>query len=763
MKCGYKILAKTRFWSLGGNDLSVILIWQCANRERGDRMRIRRRTAFALMLSTVSLVILTIPAEGWTSLPVVDDQNLFMPGTQPGGAGTFRGVSYCEACHGGYDEDVEPAHNWRGSMMAQAARDPLWLASLAVADQDSIWALGNPNAGDLCIRCHSPTGWLEGRSDPTNTSNLTGNDFDGVSCDFCHRMVDPFAKHGQSDVPPDTDPTAISLADQTYLRDIFVLDNHTLFDASPFLSPAHIATSFGNGKLPNYIESTSGQFFVDPSETIRGPYWDINPLHSFNYSRFHQSKMFCLTCHDVSNSVLASVLSDIDVPETQAAASYFHVERTASEFLLSAYGQGGAEALIPGVDWASTCQDCHMRDVSGKGALMSGAPVRDDLPLHDLTGGNQWILKMLASSDAAGPTYDQYNYDILSGQKYPGAQVDVAGIQGHGQALLDGAERVGDLMESAANLTLIDQTSEAVTLRVQNNGGHKLLSGFPEGRRVFLNVKFYDKDGNLLGEINPYDPLVTTISGGNEAYVSGGILTKTHEKLVWEAIMSSSLTGENKTFHVALATDRYKDNRIPPKGFDTTQMNSRMVQPRWNGEDAPNYFTSEEYAGGYDEVTIDLPSGTVTWNATLYYQTTSKEYVEFLRDEINGDGQTLASPAPSGELLAYIIQDDPFFSNLKGWGDAMWDLWLHNDGNEPVQMTSLGGAFQIDDGEDDEEPSFMEEFWWLALILVLVLILGLVAFRMFKKRSAEEPLKEEEDSPGMDREHSERDDKGKRT
>ena len=37
------------------------------------------------------------------------------------------------------------------------------------------------------------------------------------------------------------------------------------------------------------------------------------------------------------------------------------------------------------------------------------------------------------------------------------------------------------------------------------------------------------------------------------------------------------------------------------------------------------------------------PPGAAGWVATLYYQTTSKEYIEFLRDEINGnpDNQTL--------------------------------------------------------------------------------------------------------------------------
>lgn len=129
--------------------------------------------------------------------------------------------------------------------------------------------------------------------------------------------------------------------------------------------------------------------------------------------------------------------------------------------------------------------------------------------------------------------------------------------------------------------------------------------------------------------------------------------------LVWETEMSSSITGEQVTMHVALGTDRWKDNRIPPKGYDTAHMNERQSQPRWNGADAPNYFTAAEYAGGYDKVTVSKPTGATSWNATLYYQTTSKEFVEYIRNEINGTANTLVSPTPSGEPQAYIIQTDP--------------------------------------------------------------------------------------------------------
>jgi hypothetical protein len=432
--------------------------------------------------------------------------------------------------------------------------------------------------------------------------------------------------------------------------------------------------------------------------------------------------------------VLPLGANDLSLPEKQVGSSYFHVERTTSEFLLGAYGSGGAATrggiYDSGVTYAAKCQDCHMRDLANtKGCNKKGTPARDDMPFHDLTGSNQWIMRILASVDQNGPVYDDYNYQILSGNKYPGATVDVAGIQGTGADLRDGAERATQQIGLAATLSTVSEDANNVTFRVQNNTGHKLISGFPEGRRMFLNVKFFDGAGDPIPntEINEYAPLVTTQDGqGNEVYDSGGDIVAKTEELVWEAETMSDLTGEDHTFHFALATDRYKDNRIPPLGFPAPgesgwdDVMARLVQPRSGGVDAPDYFTTAEYHGGYDDVEIAKPAGTASWLATLYYQTTSKGYVEFLRDEINGTGgtlNTLGNPAldplsqllcidggtvdlcsnqPGGTVLnpdsdpAYLIQDDPFFDNLKGWGNAIWDLWLHNNGAAPVMMAQLG-------------------------------------------------------------------------
>ena len=50
-----------------------------------------------------------------------------------------------------------------------------------------------------------------------------------------------------------------------------------------------------------------------------------------------------------------------------------------------------------------------------------------------------------------------------------------------------------------------------------------------------------------------------------------------------------------------------------------------------------------------------------------------RQHAEFLRDEINGTATTL--PA-----AAYVAQTDPFFAQLKAWGNAIWNLWYHNHG-----------------------------------------------------------------------------------
>jgi hypothetical protein len=617
-------------------------------------------------------------------------------------------------------------------MMAQSSRDFLFWACLTVGAQDSIWAVGSPNATDICERCHFPKGWLEGRSDPTNASLMTGADFDGVQCDFCHRMWDPFFETtyagtregsdwlGYWDETNASDTPSQPAADATYAEDMTLAQAILQFNGANF---------FTNNLPPvDYIESGSGQYFVSSDAGKRASFADATARHQMFYSRFHKSKYMCATCHDVSNPILANLGADPTQPlpsELNSAFSYLHVERTFSEFMLSAYGQQGGAATNPefqaqgatDITHASKCQDCHMRDVVGQGADKRDAVVRPNdsvehpqsgQPLHDLTGGNAWVSYVLASAIPGSPNYDAFN-DTQLNQGPAVLTLDLT--QGEGidpVALLAGVDRAKQQLLLAATIKTLtyDSATGALSFQVQNNSAHKLISGFPEGRRMFVNIKAY-AGGSLIYEANPYDAAAGTLKGLTYDYLGQGLpnpqplgANETHiDALVYEMKPSSTdLTGETKTFHFALATGRYKDNRIPPRGFNIGGAAARVSVPVWEGVDAPAYFTGDEYGGGYDEVSLTIPAGADNVEVNLYYQTTSREYIEFLRDEIKGTGNlTLSSPTPSGEPSAYVIQTDPFFSQLKGWGDTIWNLWTHNmdvPGAAPFLMaqSAVGGT-----------------------------------------------------------------------
>ncbi|MFN2166238.1 MAG: hypothetical protein ACK2U9_08230, partial [Anaerolineae bacterium] len=422
-------------------------------------MNSTRTRLFLLILLPLLLLLAGVYAAsaGSPTPPVADDPLVRMPGTQPGEV-LIEAPPYCLVCHSEYDQDVEPGFNWMGSMMAQSARDFVFFAAMAVAGQDSVWAIDSPNAMDICERCHFPKGWLEGRSDPPNASAMLAADYDGVQCDVCHRMIDPFFEltyqgtRESSDwidywdeagnTGPGSGTLAQTAADATHTQDALLLQAIEFFNGNPFYGPDNLPVS------PGYTENGSGQYYVSPNTDKRGPFADANSPHQILYSRYHKSKFFCSSCHDVSNPVLANIDfagtppgdgSTVLPTEEDSAYAYFHVERTFSEFMLSDYGQpGGAEGIGPfasdefttshTTDVIATCQDCHLRDVAGQAAFQGSAVYRtgdpattestehpySGQPLHDMTGGNAWVGTVLASAAVGSPNYDPVNDALLN-------------------------------------------------------------------------------------------------------------------------------------------------------------------------------------------------------------------------------------------------------------------------------------------------------------------------------------------------------------
>ena len=480
------------------------------------------------------------------------------PGSQPFESGVLNPPEACAVCHGNYDTTVEPYHNWQGSMMSQASLDPIFLANMSIANQDA------PESGDLCLRCHFPRGWLQGRSVPTDGSQMLDADKRGVSCDFCHRLVDPIF-----------DPAANPPEDEQILNDL-----------------SNPATVFANGMAT-----------VDPVGTRRGPFVNANSGHPVLVSPFHREAALCGTCHDVSNPAFEKDGNGNYVPNAlDAAANDFSshmlmpVERTYSEWFNSDYNTPAgvyAPQFGGNQDYVATCQDCHMPDVTGQGCNMN-PPIRDDLPLHDMTGGSAWL-------------------GGLMNTLYP--------TQTNPAALQDSVNRSLYMIANAAEVTL-NQENGHLKVHVVNNTGHKLPTGYPEGRRMWINVKFYDDSMTLLLESGAYDFATGELAHGPD--------DKIYEIEPGMDESIAALAGEpnGPSLHFVLNNKVFFDNRIPPRGFTNAAFDS------FGGSPVGHNYEDGQF---WDDTYYEIPPFATTAEVTLYYQSTSKEFIEFLRDHNTTD------------------------------------------------------------------------------------------------------------------------------
>jgi hypothetical protein len=235
-----------------------------------------------------------------------------------------------------------------------------------------------------------------------------------------------------------------------------------------------------------------------------------------------------------------------------------------------------------------------MKDVSGVAADKASSVFRHDLPLHDMTGGNTVVPEMIK-------------------ELFP---ADVNTI-----ALDSGVNRARRMLKMAASMEVevLDAGDHFTAhVRVTNETGHKLPSGYPEGRRIWVNLRAKDASGNVVYESAHYD-------------LNTGVLTHDADAKIYEIKpgIDSYMSGitdlpEGPSFHFVLNNKIFFDNRIPPRGFTNAAFEAIQSPP-----------VDYTYADGqfWDDTQYTLPPETDTVEVRLYYQTMSKEYVEFLRDE----------------------------------------------------------------------------------------------------------------------------------
>jgi hypothetical protein len=88
------------------------------------------------------------------------------------------------------------------------------------------------------------------------------------------------------------------------------------------------------------------------------------------------------------------------------------------------------------------------------------------------------------------------------------------------------------------------------------------------------------------------------------------------------------------SFHFVLNNQVFSDNRIPPRGFSNASF------ALFGGAPVDHSYADGQY---WDDTFYSMPPGTTRAEVRLYYQSTSKEFIEFLRDEntTNTKGQEI--------------------------------------------------------------------------------------------------------------------------
>jgi hypothetical protein len=371
----------------------------------------------------------------------------------------------------------------------------------------------------------------------------------------------------------------------------------------------------------------NAMFVLDQTGLRRGPRLDSQPMHQAIYSPFHKTGDFCGTCHDVGNVAVTKQANGtyrynaLNQPTpSENLHDQFPLERTYTEWKLSEFAAKGVDMNGKfggaGVSVVSTCQDCHMPRASGDACWFG--PTRGDLATHDFAGASAWVLQIIGLHNADNPDVDQ-------------------------KALAIGQQKAVEMLQKAADLELA-QECHALRVRVINNSGHKLPTGHIEGRRVWLNVKLFDDNDQLVAEYGHYD--------FEEAHLDEAS-TKIYEMHVGLSDDAAAATGlaAGVTAHMALADTIVKDNRIPPRGFSNVA---------FEAGGAP--VVAAQYADGqyWDDTSFTLPLSAVRAEVSVNYQTVTRHYIEALRDA--------------------NITDD--------WGEILHDLWLQTDKGPPILMQS---------------------------------------------------------------------------
>ncbi len=491
----------------------------------------------------------------------------------------FVGSSRCAVCHELLSDrmgnDMSISGHWRSTMMANAAKDPLWQAKV------SSEVKRNPALKKViekkCSTCHMPMAWTQAYKESAEQlmldkgflspkNDLHAAALDGVSCSLCHQIRDE--NLGQK-------------------------------------------------------ESFSGKFVIDtgkngPEREIFGPY--KNPLQevmqkAVNYTPTYGPQIndsaLCATCHTLFTPYVdaqGNVAGEF--PEQVAYLEWQHSEYGVNSAQRYDIGENPGKGMI--------CQECHMPHSEEGGVYIAKwtppkAEAKDHFSQHHFVGGNVFMLNVLQENignlglAASTAKFEDTKERTMHQLQRTTAQLALAGLQNSSNEL-------------------------KAVLQVNNLVGHKFPTGIP-ARRAWIHFSVADSSGQVFFESGK--PLADGRIEGNDADYDimtyephYDRITRPDQVQIYEGIM---LNTDNAVTYTLLRAAKFaKDNRLLPNGFTKSDASPDIAVFGGAAADA-------NFVGGSDQVVYTVNTagrkGPFTVTARLLFTAVAYPFVKDLEKD----------------------------------------------------------------------------------------------------------------------------------
>lgn len=395
--------------------------------------------------------------------------------------------------------------------------------------------------------------------EPTAFGELESDDFDSHSkCANCHAIIRSQWEGSMH---------AYAYIDPLYQAELVMASEETGGQIDEFCVRCHSPIGVVGGEIPpidGFMASDvalegvqcdfchtipegavgDGAFISSPGDVKWGPHSEApSAAHESEFNEFYTEAEYCGMCHNVNSPFNGLPLDD-----------------TYTSWSESQYAEDEV-----------TCQDCHMTSgitqfEANPGRAASGAPKRDHISIHEIVGGNVFMLEELTD-----------------------------GMYG---------EKAEERLQKAATLD-VSAPEEAVPgdevyidVSITNSGaGHKLPTGITEIRQMWLEVSVTDAEGKQL-------------------YSSGKLDTRgtIEDAIIYNTVLADS-DGEI-TAKLWEAESIISDNRILPKEAEVEShsfvmpedaVDPILVEAKLLYRSAPQGIVDELFGeGAYEVPVIDM-------------------------------------------------------------------------------------------------------------------------------------------------------------